>query len=113
MTEAKTITLTIGERVAALKIFDAFKGSISTLATLLDDVKQFAVTAAEWEEAELVKTPNADGTEQWKWNEEKCLKEITIQDSSAKYLKDEINKKSDAGEITLADIALVSLEKKL
>ncbi len=69
MAEAKTISLTIGERVAALKLFDAFKGSISTLSTLMDDVKQFPVTTEEWEKANLVKTPNGDGTEQWKWDD--------------------------------------------
>lgn len=118
MSEAKTISLTIGERVAALKLFDAFKGSISTLATLLDDVKQFTVSNEEWEKANLVKTPNKnaqgepDGTEQWKWDET-VENEITLQEGSYTYLKDEIKKKSDAGDITLADVALVSLEKKL
>lgn len=113
MAEAQTVTLTIGERVAALKLFDAFKGSITTLATIIDDVKQFPITTEEWEQAELVKTPGEDGTEQWKWNEEKVNKEVTLQESSVTYLKDEIKRRSDAGEITLADIALVSLEKKL
>lgn len=118
MAETKTVTLTLGERLAAIKLFDGFKGSISTLATLIDDVKPFTISAEEWEKAELVKTQNKnaqgepDGTEQWKWNDT-VEKEITMQDSTVTYLKDEIKKKSDAGEITLADIALVTLEKKL
>lgn len=112
MTEAKTINLTIGERLAALKLFDAFKGSITTLAGIMDDVKQFPVTAEEWTEANLVKTPNQDGTENWKWDE-KVNKDVTLAAVTVQYLLEEINKKSDAGEVTLADMALLSLNEKL
>lgn len=110
---SKTLTLTIGERVAALKLFDAFKGSITALATLLDDVKQFTVTEEEWTEANLVKTPQPNGDIQWKWDEEKVMKEVTLQDPTADYLKGELKRRSEANEITLADIALVSLDKKI
>jgi hypothetical protein len=47
-TETKTVSLSIGERLKAIAIFDAFKGSISTLATIMDDVKSFPVTPEEW-----------------------------------------------------------------
>lgn len=108
----KKLSLKIGERLAAIKMFDAFKGSLSTLAVLLEDVKPFAISDEEWKKANLVKTPNADGTEQWKWDDV-VEKEISIQPASVEYLKSEIKKKSDAGEATLADVALISLEKKL
>lgn len=110
--EAKTITLSIGERVAALKLFDAFKGSIVTLAGIMDDVKQFPVSPEEWETANLIKTPNTDGTENWKWDDS-VTKDVNVSEVTSQYLRGEIKKKSDAGEITLADIALISLEKKL
>ena len=124
MADPKTVNLTIGERVAALKLFDAFKGSISQLSTLLEDVKQFTVSDEEWETAGLVKTPtvdgqgNPDGRENWKWNEvdkdgKPLTKEITLQEASLKYLKDDIQRLSDANEITIADVALVGLQKKL
>lgn len=112
MSDAKTLSLTIGERLAALKMFDAFKGSVTALASLMDDIKQFPISSEEWETAKLVKTPNADGTEQWNWDDT-GVKEITVQESTLTYLVDEIKKKSDAGEVTLADLALVTLEKKL
>lgn len=110
---SKTIALTISERVAALKIFDAFKGSLSTLATLLDDVKQFNITEDEWTAANLVKTPNPDGSVNWKWDDTDAPKEITVDNATADYLAAEIKRKSEAGEATLADISLISLEKKL
>ena len=46
---SKTITLTIGERVAALKIFDAFKGGITELTAILDDVKKIVISET-WNE---------------------------------------------------------------
>lgn len=111
--EAKTINVTIGERMAALKLFDAFKGSLATLSTLLEDVKQFTVTEAEWKEANLIKTPSPNGeTEQWKWDDT-IMKDVVLQPDTVKYLVEEIKKKSDAGEMTLADISLIALEKKL
>ena len=109
----KTIALTLGERLAAVRMFDSFKGSISVLAVLLEDVKKFVIDAEEWEKANLIKTPAGDGTESWKWNEEGTDKDIEIQPESVEYLLAEIKKKSDTGEITLADVALVTLEKKL
>lgn len=116
---SKKITLTIGERLAAVRLFDAFKGSITVLSVLLDDVKKFVITDDEWKTANLVKTPTLDaqgaptGNESWKWSEEGTDKEIEADAASLKYLLDEIKKKSDANEITLADVALVTLEKKL
>lgn len=111
---SKTLQLTIGERLAALKIFDTFKGSLATLAVLLEDVKQFNVTDEEWAEANLVKTPNADGTATtWKWEEPAEQKEIVLQDASKDFLVDEIKKKSDGKEVTLADVPLITLEQKL
>lgn len=124
MAEEKKMTLTIGERLAAIKIFDLFKGSLSTLSVLLEDVRQFTITPEEWEQAELKKIPSDDAlaamepderagiNQTWNW-QEKTPKEIALQPESAAYLKEEIKKKSDAGEVTLQDVSLVTLEKKL
>jgi hypothetical protein len=117
MSETKTIELTIGERLAALKIFDLFKGSMVTMKALLDDVKQLPMTEEEWTKANLVKTP-VPGTngqpesEQWKWDEV-VKKEVTLQSETVEYLKAQIKSKSDAGEVTLSDVALVSLNDKI
>ncbi len=115
-TEAKTVTLSLGERIAALKIFDQFKGSMVTMKALLEDVKQLPVTEEEWKTANLVKTPikGQDGSEQeqWKWDET-VSKDVTFQPETVEYLTASIKAKSDAGEISLSDVALVSLSDKL
>lgn len=112
MSDAKTLNLTIGERIKALAILDSFKGSLATLAVLLEDVKDFAVSEEEWTAANLVKTPQADGTVTWKWDDVGA-KDVKAQKATVDFLLDEIKKKSDANEITLADVSLISLDKKL
>ncbi len=116
---SKTITLTIGERLAALGLFDAFKGSISELAVVTDDIKKVAIPIKDWEAAgrEVTKGRTEDGkeTESWKWNEadEKTYKEIELGAESVAYLVKSIKTKSDAGDISLKDGALISLNAKL
>ena len=110
---SKEVSLTISERIAAVKLFDEFKGNLSTLTFILDDVKQFVVSPEEWEKAKLVKKTNSDGTETWNWSDEGSEKAVKVQKESATYLADKIKAKSDAKEITLADKALISLNGKL
>lgn len=112
MADPKVVNLTIGERLAAIKLFDVFKGSMLAFRALLEDVKQFAVTDEEWTEASLVKNALPDGTENWKWTDT-GTKEITLQPETLKYLVDSIKAKSDAGDISIADVALSTLEPKL
>ena len=113
MSESKSIELTVGERMAALRILNAFKGDTLTLKAILEDVKQFPVSEEEWKEAELVKTKAEGDLENWQWNDKKVIKEVTVQNETSKYLKDEIKKKSDALEITVADAPLITLGDKL
>lgn len=110
--DPKAVTMNIGERVAALKLFDSYKGGLATLRVLLEDVKQLPISEEEWKEAELTKTEQPDGSETWKWNE-KVNKDVTLQPESVEYLKNAIKVKSDDGEITLQDIPLSTLEQKL
>jgi hypothetical protein len=110
---AKELSLTIAERLAAVKLFDEFKGGLSQMAMILDDVKGFVVTPEEWEKSNLVKKQNADGTESWNWTDEGSEKAVTLSQESLDYLTGKIKAKSDAGELTLADKSLISLENKL
>ena len=117
---SKKVTLTLGERVEMAKILNAFKGELTQLSTLLDDIKNIAITEEEWKNANLVKTPvmSPEGEptdkEQWNWTDgEEQLKEMDLSDSTVNYLNSEIQKKSDAKEITLADTALITLQPKL
>ncbi|MES2216634.1 MAG: hypothetical protein V4481_05065 [Patescibacteria group bacterium] len=112
---SKTIKLTIGERLAALKIFDAFKGGMTELSAILDDVKKLIVTEEEWTKAKLVKTPAGEGKENWKWeeNDETTHKEVELDTNSIAYLARTIKSKSDNNEIVLTDVPLISLSKKI
>lgn len=115
----KTVTLSLGERLAATKIFDAFKGGLSTLSALLDDVKKVIISPDEWEKAGLVKTPQLGvdgkptGQESWSWKEDGNEKTIELEKESVDYLLESIKAKSEAKELTIGDINIVSLEKKL
>ena len=115
--ETKELTLTISERVAAIKLFDAFKGSVSQLTQIFDDIKAFIISKEEWEAANLTKTPGVDeegkAVETWNWNDEGNEKVVTMGSESAQYLFNAIKAKSDASELTIADKALVSLLQKL
>lgn len=104
--------LTIGERAGALRILDGFHGGLSIMRVLLEDIKNFAITEEEWTTAKLVKTPSPVG-EKWNWDDEIVKKDITIQPETLTFLKQEITRKSEAGEFTLGDVSISTLEKKL
>lgn len=116
----KTVDLTISERFATTKIINEFKGNLTQLSTLLDDVKKIAITEEEWKAANLVKTQltdnagNLTGQENLQWEDlEGQEKTIELDAATITYLTDEIKKRSDANEITVGDVALISLNKKL
>lgn len=109
----KAVTFNISDRVAALKLFDEFKGNISALAAVFDDVKGLAVTNEEWEAAKLVKTPAGEGNEAWSWEDKDTEKEFTISDEGVEYLRAKIKAKSDAGELGLADKGILTLKDKI
>ena len=115
-TMSKELKLTIQERIAAAGIFDQFKGSITQLAAILDDVKTIAVTPDEWKAVNLVKTPVEGGRENWQWDpalDEQNAKTVSMSQEAADYLAKEIKTRSDEGTLSLADKGIVSLYKKL
>lgn len=116
----KTVELTISERVAASKIINEFKGTLTQLATLLDDTKKIAISEEEWAGAGLVKTPildtegNPTGSDKWNWNDlPENDKGIELDADTVSFLTGDIKKKSDENLITIGDVALISLNKKL
>lgn len=116
----KTISATIGERVAAVGLLNAGKFSNSVLAIVLDDIKKFAVTEEEWKKANLVKTPSdeeirnlpADTRQTWRWDET-LTKDIELQKETVSSIVEMINAKSDAKELTVNDAAVLTLQAKL
>ena len=108
------INLTISERIAALAILNDFKGNLETMANILEDIKQFSITDEEWIKAERKETALPNGGMQWNWDDEKGgEKEIKIQKTTEKYLKEIIKQKDQKKEITFKDKALISLNTKL
>lgn len=109
----KILNLVIKERIAALAILNAFKGNLETMKVVLDDVRKFTVTKEDWEAVdrkEVVEGPNT----RWEWDDKKDVGvEIVIHDDTAKYLTEEIERKSKEGKFTLADSAFVTLQEKL
>lgn len=115
-TMTKELQLTIGERIAAAKLFDEFKGSITQLAAVMDDIKGISITKEEWEKAGLVKTPTNEGKdESWTWEDEGSEKAFAFSQEAIDYLNAKIKEKSEANELTLSPEhkALVTLNKKL
>ena len=110
----KEITLTISERVPLIKILNDFKGNLSTLSLVLEDIKKVAITPAEWEKAGLVKNDAGEGKETWLWkDEEDTFKTVEFNQEVIDFVLESIKSKEDSKEITLADIALISLKDKL
>lgn len=112
------LLLTISERHRLLTILNDFKGNLDTLAVILEDVKKIRIEDDEWTKAERVITKVKDETgkevEQWNWQDEKAgEKEVELEKDTTKFLKDSIAAKDKAGEITVADVILISINKKL
>lgn len=108
----------ISERVRLISIINEFKGNLETLSAIMDDIKKVRITDEEWKKADMVKeqlkNERGEDVEQLRWNDEKGgEKEVELEKDTVKYLQDKIKEKDNAGDITLADIVLVSLNKKL
>ncbi len=109
----KKISLNISERVYALKFLDDFKGSISMLGKVLDDVKKFGISDEDWKKAEKKEKEVGDQV-QWTWNDDKGgLKDIEADEDVLKYLKGSIEKIDKEGGFGLTDRAVLGLKVKL
>ena len=134
----KKVSLNLSERYTALPILQDFKGKLSDLALILEDIKQFPITDKEWKKAERVISMKAkvkesglvgmvnieefkvdtmekvDDLLQWNWNDEKGgEKAMELNDVTVSFIKNFINEKSEKGEIELADKVFITLLAKL
>jgi len=109
-----TIKLNISERLFSLTMLNAYKGSLDKLSVILEDIKKFPITEEEWKTAEKKEVKTSDGGMNWTWNDEKGgIKDIEVNKITVDYLTEEIKKKDDAGEFTLADRNVITLKDKL
>jgi hypothetical protein len=111
----KTVKLTIGERLAALRVLDGFKGTMLELSAILEDVKGIAVSEAEKIASNFKVNRNEAGEPQTiTWDERpENEKEVDLKTETAAYLSKAIKDKSDKGEVTLADATLIGLSSKI
>jgi len=118
----KTIKLNLSERVFAIDLLNQYKGDHETLAFVLNDIKEFAITDEEWEKGERIIKNKLDKegkieSSDWSWDDAKGgEKEIKVSDKVVEYLIKKIDEK-DKGEgfsiIKTIDRAVISLVKKL
>ncbi len=108
------LSLTISERLAAAQLFNEFKGDLSKLSLILDDVKACAVSQADLESApDAKKSELTDGGSSWTWTEAGSEKAVSLSSEGVDYLKEKIASKGAAKEFSLADKAIVPLSDKL
>ena len=115
---SKTITLNVSERVSALGILNAFKGSLEKLAFILDDIKGLVITEEEWTKADrkIEPTPTAEDPARvtYTWDNEKGGdKEVVLSETSVEYLRTTIKERDEKGEFGIHDKAFIDLHKKL
>ncbi len=110
----KTVSFTLSERVNALGLLNAFKGNLDKLSVILEDIKQFVITKEEWEAVDMQATDLGEGKQQMTWdNTKETEKEITLQEATVDYLRDEIKRKNEAGEFSVSDRSFITLKEKL
>jgi hypothetical protein len=114
----KKISFTISERMRIIALINEFKGNLDTLSAIMDDVKKVKIDEEEWVKAErkdlVVKNEKGEDTSAIQWSDDKGgEKELEFEKDTLTYLQGKIKEKDKAGEITLQDVVLISLNKKL
>jgi hypothetical protein len=97
-----------------------------TMSAILADAPKLSVEESEWEKAErkfigsdgkeIEDIKSYEGKEDYSmvWDDSKLEdKEVELEDKTIEYLQSEIDKKDKAGELTLKDKALISLQEKI
>lgn len=109
----KTISLNISERIAALAILNAFKGSLDKVAVILEDIKQLPISEEEWTQANKQEVKNGDNIS-WTWDNEKGGdKEVKLQEATVEAIRNDIKERDSKGDFTLADRSIMTLKDKL
>jgi hypothetical protein len=116
MSVKKTISLDVPERFKVTELLNLYKGGLSTLAFVLDDLKKIAFTPEEMTEYEIKTTPSPDvpGSYNINWNATKNTpKDFEISKESADFMFAEIDKKDKAGEFGRGDEIFITLLEKV
>ena len=107
----KKVSLTHAERLEVSKILNTTKfKALADMAHALDDAKVVAHSA---DEIKAIGLEVINEGKNIKWNEDKVEKELELSDASVGAILDEIKKREEAGDITIADSNLITLQEKL
>lgn len=109
-----TTTFDFTERIQMLAIFNQFKGNLETLTYLLDDTKKLVISEDEKTLTEFVPIEVDGVITSYNWNSSKDPhKEIELSQQSVDYIKAHLDQKSQEGEITMKDAALLAIYNKI
>lgn len=109
----KKLELNLSERLASISILNGFKGNLDTLSVVLEDIRKFEISDSDWKKADK-KEIKVGNEVRWEWNNDLGgMKDIEIDDRTAKYMKEDIEKRDKEGQFTLVDKPYMTLLEKL
>lgn len=111
----KTISLNLLEKASGKQLLDAFKGSLSDLAVIFEDIKKFVITK---EEIESIKVdgavPDVNGNIPLSDKKaEETITEIELNNETIDYLKATISEMDKKKEFSLKNTAILTLLEKI
>ena len=109
------IQFTLEERFAVERILNSFKGSISLLALVLEDIKKISLSKEEVKKIEGKYVPRDGGVMfEYKLSRSHLLtKDIDLHEDVAGFIIKSIEDKSIKNEITIRDKELINIKEKL
>ena len=116
MSDSKKIVLTIAERFTLTGILDSYKGGMTGLASILNDIKEVIVSEDEKKAMNFriePENPKEGEVQKFKWDQPAPDKEVSFEQPTLDYVLQFIKDKDEKGEVTLSDIALLSLKEKI
>lgn len=107
----KTVTLSHAERLELSKILNQTKfKNLADMGFALEDAKAVAHTP---EEVTAIGLKPVNEGQSISWNEDGLTKEIALSDTTVQAVLADIKARETAGELTLADQNLITLQAKL
>ena len=109
----KKFTLSVGERMGIGNLLNSFQGGLQQVNMCFKVLDKVVVDEKERKIIEFKQEFSRGGLPQVKWNPRKeKSKEIEFSDDQAKLITEQIQLKSDKGEMSMSDIFLLELAKK-
>jgi hypothetical protein len=104
------INFTFKERLYLIGVLNKFKGSLSSLVFILEDLKKIDISGQEKKEMNLREEPKGSGT--LKWDSEKDI-EVVLAESTIGFIEQFIKEKDENKELTIGDSVLIDILEKI